>query len=55
MGEGLWTCVCECVFGGQEKLRINHLQTCGTCTVRGEEGRRDGGTEGGAGVCVCFQ
>lgn len=23
------------VFGGQEKLRINHLETCGTCTGSG--------------------
>jgi len=38
------------VFGGQEKLRINHLETCGTCTVR--SGGREGGEGGGGGVCL---
>jgi len=27
------------VFGGQEKLRINHMETCGTCSVGREGGR----------------
>jgi len=45
------------VFGGQEKLRINHLETCGTCTVRRERwmggGRERGRVGKREGEWVC--